>query len=164
MACLPATVTSAFFIAVILLDLFNRDARRVPGHALFGVFAVLLVSFICERTNPGVAWVLILAPVLFLVLGYIVRLITSFDWKSYLTFGSTEPTSTTALPEPCPCCHYMPCHCRRPCGYRAQKVTPSYTDPKVIPEPIIPEPENQEEKPEKRPDEPAEKPCIKGTL
>ena len=114
--CPPAIVTSACFVAVILLDLYTHEWRRAPGHALLGVFAVLLMIFICQRGSQTVAWILLAAPFLLILLGWIFR--------SY-----SEMTKYDDLPEqeaawngnavnygyPCSCCASIPCHCPKPC-------------------------------------------------
>jgi hypothetical protein len=133
MVCFPAIAATAYFIAVILLDLYNRNWNQIPGHALFGVFAVLLILFICERASEFVAWILLAAPLVFVALGYIFSM-----WFS-------SPKSDTLPVDPpcnqCPCCSYRPCRCRRPC-WRPKPRCPSCPDcPKPKPEPK-PKPDN----------------------
>lgn len=115
--CPPAIVTSACFVAVILLDLYTRDWKRAPGHALFGVFAVLLMIFICQRASQTVAWILLAAPFVLVLFGWIVR--AFFQMKQY----DNEPPQVNAWAGnevggygcPCPCCGSMPCSCMRAC-------------------------------------------------
>ena len=133
MVCLPAIATTAYFVAIILLDLYNRDWQRIPGHALFAVFAVLLVSFICERASEGIAWILLGAPFLLVALSYIA--------STWLTKPSTDPSEPQPSCHSCPCCSYKPCRCRRPC-WRPKPSCPSCPDcPKTKPEPK-PKPDN----------------------
>ena len=115
--CPPAVVTAASFVAVIFLDLYRREYRSVPGHALFGVFAVLLMIFICQRGSATVAWILFSVPFLFVFLAYIVR---------FMSEGKEEPESPTEFV--CPCCRILPCNCRRPC-------TQPQTQPQPQPQP-----------------------------
>ena len=118
--CPPAIVTSACFIAVILIDLYTHDWRRAPGHALFGVFAVLLMIFICQRASQSVAWILLAAPFLLVFLGWIIRA------YSEMTKHDSEPPQEPAWGGneigsygcPCPCCRMSPCSCMRPCPQR----------------------------------------------
>lgn len=109
MVCSPAIATTAYFVAVILLDLYSRDWKRIPGHALFGVFATLLILFICERASEMMAWILLAAP---LVLVFI-----SYYFSSWLTKPETpiDPSEPQPSCNSCPCCHYRPCRCMRPC-------------------------------------------------
>ncbi len=114
--CPPAIVTAACFVAIVLIDLYIHDWRRAPGHALFGVFAVLLMIFICQRASEGVAWILLAAPFVLVLLAYIVR---SY---SEMTKYDNEPKQESAFmgneigyPCGCPCCGSMPCSCMRAC-------------------------------------------------
>ncbi len=107
MVCLPAIATTAYFVAIVLLDLYNSDWARVPGHALFGVFATLLILFICERASETMAWILLAAPLGLVFLSYLFSL-----W--YTTKSDPAPSEPSFRPS-CPCCQYRPCQCRRPC-------------------------------------------------
>jgi hypothetical protein len=138
MVCLPAIAATAYFIAVILLDLYNRNWKQIPGHALFGVFAVLLVLFICQRASESVAWILLAAPLGFVLVGYLASL-----WV-------TSPKSDNIPVDPpsnqCPCCSYKACRCRRPCW-------------RPKPKPDCPKPDCPKPEPKPKPDN-----CIKPSL
>jgi hypothetical protein len=108
MPCLPGISTIALFVAIVLLDLYGRDWARIPGHALFGVFATLLVLFICERAGEGPAWLLLGAPFIFVFIGWLSRV-------AYSGSSSTESTPTIYDNDSCECCGQMPCQCRHPC-------------------------------------------------
>ena len=112
MLCLPGVTTAALFIAFIMLDLHNRDWARVPGHALFGVFAVLLMLFICERAGEGTAWLLLIAPFLFVGIGYIIRKLSASSSSSN---NPVIPADSNGCNAPCRCCMHNPCRCLRPC-------------------------------------------------
>jgi hypothetical protein len=114
--CPPAIATAAAFVAVILIDLYTRDWRRAPGHALLGVFAVLLMIFICQRGSHTMAWILLAAPFVFIALAWIFR--AHSEMTKYDT--ATEQTNAwdgngVGYGCPCPCCGAQPCHCMRPC-------------------------------------------------
>ncbi|NBO60553.1 MAG: hypothetical protein EBU82_06220 [Flavobacteriia bacterium] len=116
--CPPAIVTAACFLAVVLLDLYTHDWNRAPGHALFGIFAVLLMIFICQRASDGVAWILLGAPFVLVTFAWIVRAFAQM--KKYdnepaqePAWGGNEVNQDQGCP--CPCCGGMPCHCMRPC-------------------------------------------------
>lgn len=131
MVCLPAIAATAYFVAVILLDLYNRNWNRIPGHALFGVFATLLVLFICEKASETVAWILLVAPFGLVLIGYLVTL-----WTTSESSAPSKPSCNE-----CPCCHYKMCRCRRPC-WRPKPVCPKCPDcPEPKPEPK-PKPDN----------------------
>ena len=104
MVCLPAIATTAYFVAIVLLDLYNSDWARIPGHALFGVFATLLILFICQRASELVAWILLAAPLVFVFISYLA--------STWLTTKTDPPSPSQSS---CPCCQYRPCQCRRPC-------------------------------------------------
>jgi hypothetical protein len=115
--CPPAIVTSACFVAIILLDLYLRDWRRAPGHALFGVFAVLLMIFICQRGSETMAWILLASPFVLIFLAWIFRAwadVTKHDGvpEQIPAWGGNQ---LNAYDCPCPCCGMAPCHCMRPC-------------------------------------------------
>jgi hypothetical protein len=127
--CPPAIVTAACFVAVVLLDLYIHDWRRAPGHALFGVFAVLLMIFICQRASQGVAWILLAAPFVFLLLGWMVRAFGEMtkhdlDPPQEPAWGGNEVTMGGCS---CPCCGSAPCNCMKPC----QERTPCKPKPKA---------------------------------
>lgn len=140
--CPPAIVTAACFVAVILLDLYLRDWNRAPGHALFGVFAVLLMIFICQRASQNVAWILLAAPFVLVLLGWIFRAYSSMT--KYDNTPAQYPAWGGNVVDygcPCPCCGAMPCHCMRPCPQ---------------PKPCVPKPKPEEPKSKCRP---KNKPC-----
>lgn len=114
--CPPAIVTAACFVAIVLIDLYIHDWRRAPGHALFGVFAVLLMIFICQRASEGVAWTLLAAPFVLVLLAYIAR-----SYSEMVKYDN-EPRQESAwygnevgYPCSCPCCNMTPCSCMRAC-------------------------------------------------
>lgn len=130
MVCAPVIAATAYFVAIILLHLYNRDWKRVPGHALFGVFATLLLLFICQRGSETMAWILFGAPFAFVLIAYLVSI-----------WSTVEPSDSKVIPvdppcnPPCPCCFHRPCNCRRPC-WRPKPRCPQYPDcPKPEPKP-----------------------------
>ena len=131
MVCLPAIAATAYFVAIILLDLYNRNWSRIPGHALFGVFAILLILFICERASEMVAWILLGAPLGLVFLGYV---LSSWFTKKSEDIPSSDPSDTPSC-NSCPCCHYKRCRCMRPC-WRPKPVCPKCPDcPQPKPKP-----------------------------
>ncbi len=114
--CPPAIVTAAAFVAVLFLDLSTHEWGRVPGHALFGIFATLLMIFICQRGSQTMAWILFGAPIVFVMIAWILRAYSELDryeespqqiaaWDGNAVGGGC----------PCPCCGSMPCACMRAC-------------------------------------------------
>jgi hypothetical protein len=139
--CAPAIAAAAIFVAAILLNLSRGNYRSIPGHALLGVFAVLIIFFLCQRDAHTVAWILIAAPFGLVLLGYVLR----------VTFQYTVPTPvapSTIMPG-CPCCMSRPCHCLRPCSIPKPQPCPMPTPnpeptpcptPSPRPQPIPPSP------------------------
>ncbi len=115
--CPPAIATAACFVAVILIDLYIRDWKRAPGHALFGVFATLLMIFICQRGSQTMAWSLLAAPFVLVFLGWIFRAFS--EMTKYDDAPAQEPAwggnYVGSYGCPCPCCGSMPCNCMRAC-------------------------------------------------
>jgi len=136
MVCLPGITTAALFTAVILYDLYDRNWARIPGHGLFGVFATLLILFICERTSEWVAWSLLTIPLVF------------FFLASFFAYDTPQKRVIPAEPDSLPCCKERPCR-------RRLYATP--TDTPVCPSP--PKPPVPACKPKKEEDN-----CIKNTL
>lgn len=111
-ACTPAITTGAFFIAVLFLDLTQYNWHRIPGHAIFAVFAIVLVQFICERTTDSVAWSILSIPLVFILLAYFFRL--GYSQTKIKDYTGTE-WEQSVEECPCPCCHHRPCSCLRQC-------------------------------------------------
>lgn len=115
--CPPAIATAACFVAVILMDLYNRNWGAAPGHGLLGVFAVLLMIFICQKGAEWLAWTLLGAPFVLVFLGYLFRLMQQHNDPQ------PDPSADPSMPayyDPCasmgcPCCGVRPCQCMRPC-------------------------------------------------
>lgn len=112
--CPPSIATSAFFVAVLLFDLYSHEWKRVPGHALFGVFAILLMTFICQRGSQTMAWILLGAPFLFLLLAWTARAYSE-STPNLPSEPSFPPSDPYDMGCPCPCCGGSPCNCMRPC-------------------------------------------------
>lgn len=140
--CAPAIAAAAIFVAAILLNLSRGDYRSVPGHALLGVFAVLIIFFLCQREAQTMAWILIAAPFGLVLLGYVLRVLFQYTIPN----GSSSPS----IQPGCPCCHQRPCHCIQPCPMPKPEPCPA---PKPCPTPT----------PTPRPPCPTDN-CIKPTL
>ena len=107
MDCIPAYTTGALFTSLILIDLFQRDWRAIPTKFLFGAFAVLVMTYVCQHFGPSLGWILLGIPAFVLVLGLF------YVWTD-MNFKPKEipaPMSSCG----CPCCHKKPCRCPKPC-------------------------------------------------
>ena len=129
MVCLPTVATAALFTAVIVYDLYDLNWSRIPGHGLFGVFATLLMLFICQRTSDWVAWSILAIPIVFC-------LVASF----FIQTPAAVPKATAALDTSCSCCNSNPCGCAIPCR-KPKPIGPKCPDPEPEPTPTpTPEP------------------------
>lgn len=139
MVCLPSIATAALFLAIILLHLYNRDWRRIPGHALLGIFAILLTLFICERSSDFVAWILLGSPFILVFAAYFVS-----SWlEARPKYKPSQPEPEPIQPSSncgCGCCRMNPCRCYRPCWRpkrRCWKPEPPKPEPKPKPDNCI---------------------------
>ena len=129
--CPPAIATTALFVAVILLDLYLREWRRAPGHALLGSFAVLVMMFICQRGSETMGWILLGAPFVFLFLAWIAR-----AYSEMTKYDGVPPQQAAwtgnEVGSDCSCCGMSPCQCMRPC-VQEQKAVSCKPKPKCKP-------------------------------
>ena len=106
MNCVPAYTTGALFTSLILIDLFQRDWRSIPPKFLFGAFAVLVMTYICNSYGPMLGWILLGIPLTVLILGLF------YVWSD----ANIQPKPAAPMNIcGCPCCHKKPCSCRKPC-------------------------------------------------
>ena len=109
MDCLPAYTTGALFTSLILIDLFRRDWRQIPGRFLFGAFAVLVMTYICQSYGPTLGWVLLAIPTFVLVVGLF------YVWSDAQVTVKPKDEPKPSCASGCPCCQKKPCRCRKPC-------------------------------------------------
>jgi hypothetical protein len=121
--CPPAIATSALFVAVLLLDLYLHEWGRVPGHAILGAFTVLVMMFICQRGSASMAWILLGAPFVFLVLAWIARAYSEMTTDDSVSQPAATWQGGMGSACGCPCCGSSPCHCMRPCPQQQKAVT-----------------------------------------
>jgi hypothetical protein len=67
--CTPILVSAAIFIAIVVLDLFQKEYEYVLGHIVWGIIATLLISILCQKGMGFAAWVLLFVPVILILLG-----------------------------------------------------------------------------------------------
>lgn len=106
MDCIPAYTTGALFTSLILIDLFQRDWRSIPQKFLFGAFAVLVMTYVCNSYGPMLGWILLGIPGAVLLLGLF------YIWSD-MQIKPSQPTQMNLCG--CPCCHSKPCNCPKPC-------------------------------------------------
>ena len=69
----PVIISAAIFISLIFLDLFRRDFKAVPTHAVLGIFSIVLMTFLCETNRQLIAWILLFIPFIVLIVGIMIR-------------------------------------------------------------------------------------------
>lgn len=70
--CTPAVVTAALFTSLLFLDLFRREYKLLPGHAIFGILATLLMTVLCQNNATLAAWGLLTFPFVLLIIGWMI--------------------------------------------------------------------------------------------
>lgn len=73
--CIPVVATGAIFVALLFLDMFRREFKYLPGHAIFGTISVLLMSIFCQKGAEFAAWVLLAVPFVALLVGWIIQVL-----------------------------------------------------------------------------------------
>ena len=101
---LPVLTAGAFFAALALLQLAQRNWQKLPTTFLFAVVSVFLLLYIVNSYGAKLGWVLLGIPAAILVLGAIFRL----EVRPAVVQREETPCS-------CPCCHSSPCSCPKPC-------------------------------------------------
>jgi hypothetical protein len=66
MACWPANLVAAFFLALLGFDFIQKDFQNLPVHAIFGVVFVGLFWIVCSLVDERVSASLLLVPLVFL--------------------------------------------------------------------------------------------------
>jgi hypothetical protein len=114
--CTPAVVTAALFTSLLFLDLFRREYKLLPGHAIFGILATLLMTVLCQKDANLVAWGLLALPFLFLLLGWMMWAIQQQEQAARPSYPigpkpdvnpckTCEENKPTACPSASPSCN-----------------------------------------------------------
>lgn len=69
----PVTVTTAIFVALFFMDLFDYNYKTLPIHAVTGFFCILVVSMLYQQKLYATAWLLVASPFLFLIGSTMIR-------------------------------------------------------------------------------------------
>lgn len=105
--CTPIIATAAVFVALIFLDLLRREFELLPGHGLFGIICVFLMTMLCQRGFNMVAWGLLLIPFVFLIIGWGIQ--ATQPMSNNPVAATTYPTLTERT-----CSRCKNTHCRCP--------------------------------------------------
>ena len=64
--CWPANTVGAFFIAVLIFDMIQKNYGDLPYHALAGVVVTFLFWLVCSFVSVSVSGALLIVPAVFL--------------------------------------------------------------------------------------------------
>ena len=64
--CWPANVVGAFFIAVLIFDMVQKNYGDLPYHALAGVVMTFLFWLMCSLVSVSLSGALLIIPAVFL--------------------------------------------------------------------------------------------------
>jgi hypothetical protein len=121
--CTPAVATAALFTSLLFLDLFRREYTLLPGHAIFGILATLLMAVLCQHNATLTAWGLFVLPFIFLLIGWMTWAIKQQEQPSMppypirpkparnpcRTCDEQKESTCNGCERPCPACR-----CKRP--------------------------------------------------
>jgi hypothetical protein len=103
----PAITTAALFVALLTLDLVNRNNRLLAAHFIFGVISVLLMLYLSQQGADFVAWGLLLVPFILLMTGVIIGSVKATPGPSTQLAPApilkTNPCSTCGSVARCGC-------------------------------------------------------------
>jgi hypothetical protein len=103
----PAITTAALFVALLTLDLVNRNNRLLAVHFIFGVISVLLMLYLSQQGADFVAWGLLLVPFILLLTGVIIGSVKATPGPSTqlapVPVLKTNPCSTCGSVARCGC-------------------------------------------------------------
>jgi hypothetical protein len=67
----PVAANAAIFVALIAIDIFNKNNSLIPGHAVGGVIITLMTLYLCRYNYLTVAWIFAILPGLFLLFTFL---------------------------------------------------------------------------------------------
>ena len=67
MACWPANIVGAFFIAVLVLDSMRGDYDELLGHSLAGIITTLIFWSICMGLGESISGAILVVPAVFVI-------------------------------------------------------------------------------------------------
>ena len=91
----PVGVTVAFFIAVILHDVFTQSKEKIAKHALTALVVTLLMVYLSFQDMEIVSWGVLLIPVTVLMICYFLGR-TSSTTKENSIINTTTPGSSSS--------------------------------------------------------------------
>ena len=67
----PVAANAAIFVALIVLDLFNKTNSLIPVHSIAGILITLATLALCRYNYLGAAWAFAIIPALFLIVSFL---------------------------------------------------------------------------------------------
>jgi hypothetical protein len=67
--CAPVITSAAIFIAILVLDLYQKEYEYVLGHMIWGLIATLLINILCDKGMGIAAWALLFFPIVLVLFG-----------------------------------------------------------------------------------------------
>ena len=65
--CWPANVVGAFFIAVLIFDMVQKNYGDLPYHAIVGVVLTFLFWLVCSLVSVTVSGAILIVPAVFII-------------------------------------------------------------------------------------------------
>jgi hypothetical protein len=98
--CSPAKIYFAFSIALILFNLYLGIGSRVFQSIFYGIIGTLLLYVLCAAKMDFVAWGLILMPIMFYMLLFVIILFDRSFLNIHHKYNKTEPDSESCTSTP----------------------------------------------------------------
>jgi TctA family transporter len=97
-SCKPALATTSLFVALFIVDLIRQEYAAIIGHALLGVFSILLVNVLCQNNMSYVAWGLLVTPFILIGLGYLIFMVQQASREPVPAPPPAAPPKLTPAP------------------------------------------------------------------
>ena len=66
--CWPANAVSAFFVALVIFDLVQKDWAGLPGHIIAGLVLVIVFFVMCWIVGESITGAVLVVPAVFLLI------------------------------------------------------------------------------------------------
>ena len=64
--CWPANITGAFFVALLIFDIIQKDYSSLPLHGIIGVCVTGLLWLVCWLAGSSIAMATLVVPLIFI--------------------------------------------------------------------------------------------------
>jgi hypothetical protein len=86
----PALITSAFFVALLVVDLVTKHPKLFVAHLVFSIISVSLMAYLSQIDLDNLAWGLLSIPLFMLLAGLLIG------------FYNSEPGTPAPVLKPAP--------------------------------------------------------------